>query len=187
MRFLALPIAALGLSLAVASADASERLKYEAIFAEAESVKIGAQVAGTYPARSEVLVKLRNNNQYAVPVVPGSDLSVWRENALIDIIITQGLIVDVRRGGEDIPFTYTVVTDTDVIEGAPSDKVVREIRYTTTIREVGANHETVVFEAEAGDQRLAVVSTPESLKEMGIKAGDRVDLVYFDEIDIESR
>ncbi|MBJ3777635.1 hypothetical protein [Acuticoccus mangrovi] len=175
------------LSLGVAAHAAESKLKYEDVFADATEVVIPVQVAGTYEERSELLVKLPNDNQYAVPVADPADLAAWRKNDLVNVVITQGIVADVRRGGPAPAFSYTVLDDTEVLDGIPEDTLVRQITVTTTVKDIEEDIDQIVFLAAAGDDRTATVMTPGMLKKAGLKPGDLVDLIYFDEIDIEPR
>ena len=53
--------AAVVLALATVPAGAQVTPDFVAMFAEAETLEIDGQVAGTYPTKNELLVKIRNN------------------------------------------------------------------------------------------------------------------------------
>lgn len=175
--------AALGLTAASASADTYD---YDAVFADATAVTFDAQVAGTYPARSEVLVKLLDNNQYAIPVDPDSDLSMWRENDLIDVTVRQGLVLAISdTGGAEPGWSYEVMNETGEIDGIPEDVVVRKITLVGEIEEVDTESKTITFVAPAGDRRTAVVSDTVSLE--SVSSEGILEIVYLDEITVETK
>ncbi|WP_108658992.1 hypothetical protein [Acuticoccus kandeliae] len=178
---------ALASSLVATSASAA-KYEYETIFASAETVSIDAQVAGTYPARSEVLVKLPNNNQYAVPVPAGSDLAMWRENALVTVSITQGLVIEVTDAVTAEPsYSYAVIGDADDFAGIPSDVLVRQLTVVTTIESVDKSTGYVTFLAPSGDMRRGMFADPAKLEALDVKPGAFFELTYFDSIDIDPR
>ena len=185
-----LSLAALVLAAFIAlspAVDAREQRHYETIFAEAVSEQYRLQVAGTYPARSEVLVKLPNNNQYAVPVAPGSDLSVWKTNELVVVTITQGLVIEIESpsAGAAPGLTYAVLNGTDVLAGIPDDVLVREVQLVTRVTAVNQDTGAITFEAATGDVRTAVAADPAIVKAAHVRPGELLVLTYFDAIDIE--
>lgn len=179
--------AAAGLALALAPGlAAAEPRQYDTVFAEAATARYDLQVAGTYPARDEVLLKLPNGNQYAVPVAPGSDLSVWRENELVRLDVTQGLVVALEPAGSAEPgYSYTVVNDTAVMDGIPDDVLVRRIEIVAPVEEVDVEAATITFEAPVGETRTAPV-VEASLVET-IESGALVDFTYFDAVEVTRR
>ncbi|MCF3936478.1 hypothetical protein L1787_24100 [Acuticoccus sp. M5D2P5] len=178
---------ALAGTLIVTSASAAT-YEYDTVFADSETISIDAQVAGTYPARSEVLVKMPNNNQYAVPVGEGADLSIWRENELVTVSITQGLIIEVTdTEAADPGYTYVLVDDTSDFDGIPDNVLVRQLTVTTTIKSVDMETGYVTFLAPSGDERRGLYADPDTLRALDVEKGSLFELTYFDAIDIEQR
>jgi len=179
-------ISALAALASTTPAALADTPSYETVFAEATTYTLDAQVAGTYPARSEVLVKLPNKNQYAIPVPEGSDLSVWRNNMLVKVTIEQGLVMDIAKGSDaEESFTYEVIGAQDM-SSMPNDLLVREITWVTPVKEIDVEERTVTFVAPAGDTRKATVAEAvdiESFKEDNAT----LKLIYYDSIDIARR
>lgn len=186
-RHRTLTIAAL-MVLSTASASATDaKPDYATVFAEAEVSSYEVNIAGTYDVRSEVLVRLRNRNQYAVPVPVGSDLSKWRENAPATVTIAQGVILDVVRADANAePFVYEVLTAEDMVN-LPADLVAREVTYAIPVRDVDIKEDTITFVAAAGGTRTAPASAEiiETITEF--KASNALaELTYYDAIAITS-
>ena len=175
--------------LAVGAAQADTKAPdFEVIFADAETVSFDAQIAGTYEARNEVLVKLPNKNQYAVPVPPDADYSKWRNNMLVTVTITQGMVINLARAEDDAePFVYELLTGED-IEDLPADILARRITYAVPIDKVDVREGKVTFTSFAGDQRTASVSkaAAEAVKEFGTRNA-MGELTYYDSIAIIER
>jgi len=181
-----LTFAAVFAALAAPAALAADAPAYETVFAEESTSTFDVQVAGTYPARSEVLVKMRNNNQYAIPVPEGADLSVWRENMLVRVTITQGLVMDIAAGADATEsFTYEVI-GAEAMSGKPEDVLVRRITWVTPVEEVDVSERTVTFVAPAGDTREAAVAETVDIETFSDRDAT-VTLTYFDSIDIARR
>lgn len=175
--------AAAALSTAALAADPPA---YETVFAEATTSSYDVQVAGTYPARSEVLVKFPNNNQYAIPVPEGSDLSVWRDNMLVRVTITQGLVMDLAEGtsgGESFSFE---VIGAQAMTGKPDDVLVRQITFTTPVKEVDVEERTITFLAPAGSERSAPVAEAVDIERFA-ETDATLTLTYFDQVEIARR
>lgn len=180
--------AALALVLPAGPAAAAEPRAYETVFAEAVTTTYDMQVAGTYAARDEVLLKRANGNQYAVPVAPGSDLSIWRENELVTVSVTQGMMIAIAPSDAGEPgIAYEVLNGTGELEGIPSDVLVREVTLVTRVTEVNRDTGAVTFEAAAGGTRTAVLADPSLLSGIAPGGRDLLELTYFDAIDIEKR
>ncbi|MEM6848421.1 MAG: hypothetical protein AAF580_10155 [Pseudomonadota bacterium] len=180
-----LAAAVLTAGAAQANADAPD---FDLIFAEAETVSFDVQIAGTYEARNEVLVKLPNRNQYAVPVPADTDFSKWRTNMLVTVSITQGMVINLSRAEDDAePFVYETLTSDD-IENLPADILARRITYAVPIDSVDVKEGEVTFTSFAGDKRTASVSqdTAEAVKAFGTDNAIG-ELTYYDSIAITER
>lgn len=169
-------------------AHAQDAPNFVDIFADAETVTIDGQVAGTYDAKNELLLKLRNNDQYAVPMAAGADLSAWRTNELIRVKILQGIVVDVRDDPKgEAGYTYEADDAWAEVDGIPSDLVVRRVTLTSKLDKVDRESGAVTFTAPDGEVRTVRVADPEMLKALDIEAGEEVDVTYFDAVGVERR
>lgn len=176
--------AALAATLAAGSA-AADQVAYTEAFANAETSSFTAQIAGIYAARSEILVKLPNRNQFAVPVDPDTDLSVWRTNDVVEVTVSTGEVVGVNTMPADSPqsVTYELVTDT-TMSAMPDDSVVRLVTLVTRMSAMDPDKGLITFVAPTGEERTALMT------DMGMAAGyDRggrgmVQIQYYDDIDV---
>lgn len=84
------------------------------MFGDAQVTSFKAQVATTNKMERQVVVKLTNGNQYAVPVPDGFDLAEVRENQFVTVEHLQGLILDVQKSDADEPGVSYEVDSIDI-------------------------------------------------------------------------
>ncbi|MGX1097032.1 hypothetical protein [Amorphus sp. MBR-141] len=156
------------------------------VFGDATVSTFKAQVATTNEMENQVVVKLRNGNQYAVPVPDGFDLAEVREDQFVTIEHLQGLILDVQKSTADQPgVTYSVdnvaLNDTDKL---PEGLTIRSVTLTIEIEKIDLKAGTVSFEAPNGEKRTVALLHPDMVKSLDIKNGDLVDLTYYEGVGI---
>lgn len=167
-------------AIAVAPAHAQQ---LDEIFVDAAATEFSAQVAGTYPARNEVLVKVANGNQFALPVAAGTDLSVWRTNEVLDVVVTQGAVTELAPAAAATPeATFSVLTED--VPGAPEDAVVRTVTASFPAESVTVSETTVSFVGPEGVARTALIAEGVTIAPI---TGEWVTITYFDAIDISRR
>jgi len=152
------------------------------VFGDAQVTTFKAQVATTNKMERQVVVKLTNGNEYAVPVPDGFNLEEVRENQFVTVEHLQGLILDVQKSTEDAPgVSYEVDSiDIDDSDRLPKGLTIRSVTLTIQIEKMDRRAGTVTFEAPNGEKRTAVLQDPEVLKTLDIKDGDFVDLTYYE-------
>ncbi|MGX1307668.1 putative membrane protein [Amorphus suaedae] len=169
-----------------ATATTTPSQSFVDVFGDATVTTFKAQVATTNEMENQVVVKLRNGNQYAVPVPVGFDLAEVRENQFVTIENLQGLILDVEKSSADQPgVTYNVddvdLTDTDKL---PEGLTIRSVTLTIQIEKIDRKAGTVTFEAPSGEKRTVALLHPEMLKTLDVKDGDLVDLTFYEGVGI---
>lgn len=175
-------------ALWTSSASSQEAPDFVDIFANAETVQIDGQVAGTYDVKNELLVKIRNNDQFAVPMAAGADLGAYPKNMLVRVSITEGAVVDVRKAEKAEP-SVTFETDSAWadVEGAPADALVRRVTLTAKLEHVDHEAGKVTVVAPYGETTELHVKPPSVLKDLGIANGEVADLTYFEIVDVDRR
>jgi hypothetical protein len=180
----------LAFALAVAgaaAASAQDTYSYDAVFANAATTSFEAQIAGTYPARNEILVKLANRNQFAVPVDPDSDLSMWRRNDVVEVSMAVGQVVGLSNAKtRETSYSYEVVTDTGVMQGVPDDSVVRKVTLVTSLKNIDPAG-FVTFVAPSGEEQTAMLQDIGLIEGYNRGGAGLVELTYFDDIDVRRR
>jgi len=182
--FAAAPALAQTATTATTATTASQ--SFVDVFGDATVSTFKAQVATTNEMENQVVVKLRNGNQYAVPVPDGFDLAEVREDQFVTIEHLQGLILDVQKSTADQPgVTYSVdnvaLNDTDKL---PEGLTIRSVTLTIEIEKIDLKAGTVSFEAPNGEKRTVALLHPEMVKSLDIKNGDLVDLTYYEGVGI---
>jgi len=152
------------------------------VFGDAQVTTFKAQVATTNKMERQVVVKLTNGNEYAVPVPDGFNLEEVRENQFVTVEHLQGLILDVQKSTEDAPGVSYEVDSIDIEDSdrLPKGLTIRSVTLTIQIEKMDRRAGTVTFEAPNGEKRTAVLQDPEVLKTLDIKDGDFVDLTYYE-------
>lgn len=169
-------------------AAAQDMPDFVAIFAAAETSEIDGQVAGTYGSKNELLVKIRNNDQFAVPMAAGADLAAYPKNALVKVTVTDGIVVDVRKNAGGAPgVTYETDSDWAELDGVPSDSLVRRVTLTSELEAVDHENGKVTFVAPHGEVRTLTVEPASLLSELDIERGELVDITYFEAIGVSRR
>lgn len=156
------------------------------VFGDATVSTFKAQVATTNEMENQVVVKLRNGNQYAVPVPDGFDLAEVREDQFVTIEHLQGLILDVQKSTADQPGVAYSVDDVDLddTDKLPEGLTIRSVTLTIEIEKIDRKAGTVTFEAPNGEKRTVALLHPELVKSLDIKDGDLVDLTYYEGVGI---
>lgn len=158
------------------------------VFAAAETTEIDGQVAGSYESKNELLVKIRNNDQFAVPMAAGADLSAFPKNALVKVSVTDGIVIDVRKNAGGAPgVTYETDSAWAELDGVPSDSLVRRVTLTSELEAVDHKEGKVTFIAPHGEVRTLTVEPASLLSELDIKSGELVDVTYFEAIGVSRR
>lgn len=161
---------------------------FVAMFAAAETIDIDGQVAGTYDTKNELLVKIRNNDQFAVPMAAGADLAAFPKNALVKVSFTEGVVVDVRKNAGGAPgVTYETDSVWAELDGVPSDSLVRRVTLTSKLEAVDHADGKVTFIAPHGEVRTLAVEPASLLSELDIERGELVDVTYFEAIGVSRR
>lgn len=152
------------------------------VFGDATVTTFKAQVATTNKMEQQVVVKLTNGNEYAVPVPEGFDLAEVRENQFVTVEHLQGLILDVQKSNAGEPgVTYDVRSvDIDDADRLPEGLTIRSVTLTIKIEKIDHSAGTVTFEAPSGEKRTVAMLHPDMVKELDVKPGDLVDLTYFE-------
>jgi hypothetical protein len=155
------------------------------VFGDATVSTFKAQVATTNEMENQVVVKLANGNEYAVPVPEGFDLAQVRENQFVTVERLQGLILDVQKSTADAPgVAYDVDVTLSDTDSMPAGLTTRSVTLTIQIEKFDHEKGTVTFEAPSGEKRTVALLHPELVKELGVKPGDFVDLTYYEGVGI---
>ncbi len=171
---------AIAAALAAAVPAVAQTVEIDEVFSSATTVEYTAQVAGTYPARNEVLVKNANGNQFALPVAAGTDLSVWRTNEVLNVVITQGAVTEISPSSVATPeASFSVLTED--VPGAPEDSVVRSVTASVPAASITVTETTVTFIGPDGMERTAPIAAGVTVEEI---SGEFVTVTYYDAVDI---
>jgi len=171
---------------ATTTAQTAPAQSFVDVFGDATVTTFKAQVATTNKMEQQVVVKLANGNQYAVPVPDGFDLAEVRENQFVTIENLQGLILDVQKSTADQPgVTYNASdVDLDDTDKLPEGLTIRSVTLTIQIDKSDRTAGTVTFEAPNGEHRTVALLHPELVKSLDVKDGDLVDLTYYEGVGI---
>jgi|GEM_PF-2093866 len=178
----AFAIAPAAAQTATTTAQTAPAQSFVDVFGDATVTTFKAQVATTNKMEQQVVVKLTNGNEYAVPVPEGFDLAEVRENEFVTVEHLQGLILDVRKSTADAPgVTYDVQSvDIDDADRLPEGLTIRSVTLTIKIEKIDHSAGTVTFEAPSGEKRTVALLHPELVKDLDVKNGDLVDLTYYE-------
>lgn len=178
----AFAIAPAAAQTATTTAQTAPAQSFVDVFGDAQVTTFKAQVATTNEMERQVVVKLTNGNQYAVPVPDGFELSQVRENQFVTVEHLQGLILDVQKSTQDAPgVTYDIDSvDLDDTDNLPEGLTIRSVTLTIQIEKIDRKAGTVTFEAPNGEKRTVALQHPEMLKTLDVKDGDLVDLTYYE-------
>ncbi len=128
-------------------------------------------------------MKVANGNQFALPVAPGTDLSVWRTDEVLDVVVTQGAVTELAPAAVAAPeASFSVLTED--VPGAPADSVVRTVTASFPAERVTISETTVTFVGPEGVERTALIAEGVTVAPI---TGEWVTITYFDAVDISRK
>jgi hypothetical protein len=154
---------------------------FEELFGAAVTDAFTAQIAGTYPARNEILVKIANGDQFALPVASGVDLGAWATNDVVRITNAIGAVTDISPAQVAEPaVSYAIVSDD--LAGVPEDTVARSVTYSLPAERITVTDAEVTFVGPSGN--AVTVPLAEGVTVQPIR-GEFATITYFDAVSVE--
>lgn len=172
--------------LSAADSSKSDAVTYVDAFGDSDVESFKAQIVTTNKMENQIVVKLPNRDEFAVPVPPGFPLNQVRENQFLTLNHLQGVILDVEKSSADkVGATFDLAVELSDPDKLPEGLVLRKVALTAEILEINHGNGTVTFEAPDGEKRTVKVKNPDLIKKLDLKPHDFVVLSFYDAVGLD--